>query len=129
MKLAKRKYQPVLADFCRYPMFGTFTRLEKSTCVGQKCRFHTIDTDLYCAPLNQMYVELGRTYPTLVNRKHIQLQQDNAKLHTVTQTKEMIGATENLLHPAYNPDLTPSDYRLFSLHGTHPSRTHIHLLP
>jgi transposase len=42
----------------------------------------TIDASLYCAQLDQMYAELSRKYPALVNRKRVVLQQDNPKPHT-----------------------------------------------
>ena len=76
----------------------------------------TIDASLYCAQLDRMYAELSRKYPALVNRKRVLLQQDNAKPHTARQTKEKIrnlDAIELLPHPAYSPDLAPSDYHLF----------------
>ena len=76
----------------------------------------TIDADLYCAQLDRMYAELSRKYPALVNRKRVLLQQDNARPHTARKTKEKIkelDAIELLPHPAYSPDLAPSDYHLF----------------
>ncbi len=76
----------------------------------------TIDADLYCAQLDRMYAALGEKYPALINRKRVLLQQDNAKPHTAKQTKEKIknlDAFELLPHPAYSPDLAPSDYHLF----------------
>jgi histone-lysine N-methyltransferase SETMAR len=76
----------------------------------------TVDADLYCAQLDRMYEELGQKYPALVNRKRVILQQDNAKPHTARQTKEKIkelDSIELLPHPAYSPDLAPSDYHLF----------------
>ena len=63
-----------------------------------------------------MYAELCRKYPALVNRKRVVLQQDNTKPHTARQTKEKVrnlDAIELLPHPAYSPDLAPSDYHLF----------------
>ena len=85
----------------------------------------TIDADLYCAQLDRMYAALGEKYPALINRKRVLLQQDNAKPHTARKTKEKIKnleAIELLPHPAYSPDLAPSDYHLFRsmahfLHG------------
>ena len=63
-----------------------------------------------------MYAELSRKYPALVNRKRVLLQPDNAKPHTARRTKEKIkepDTIELVTHPAYNPDLEPSDYHLF----------------
>lgn len=76
----------------------------------------TIDSDMYCAQLDRMYAALSQKYPALVNRKRVLLQQDNAKPHTARRTKEKIqelDAIELLPHPAYSPDLAPSDYHLF----------------
>jgi [histone H3]-lysine36 N-dimethyltransferase SETMAR len=76
----------------------------------------TIDADLYCTQLGRMYAALSEKYPALVNRKRVLLQQDNAKPHTSRQTKEKIAeldGIELLPHPAYSPDLAPSDYHLF----------------
>ena len=75
-----------------------------------------INADLYCAQLDRMYVALSEKYPALVNRKRVLMIQDNAKPHTAKQTKEKItelSAIELLPHPAYSPDLAPSDYHLF----------------
>ena len=76
----------------------------------------TIDADLYCAQLDRMYAELSRKYPELVNQNRVLLQQDNAKPHTARRTKEKIKEIDTiklLPHPAYSPDLVPSDYHLF----------------
>ena len=45
--------------------------------------------------------------------KGILLQQDNAKVHTFKIAVERNGY-ELIPHPAYSPDLAPSDYFLFS---------------
>jgi histone-lysine N-methyltransferase SETMAR len=53
------------------------------------------------------------------------LQQDNARPHTAKKTLQNIEELEGfelLQHPAFNPDLVPSDYYLFRsmaqfLHG------------
>ena len=76
----------------------------------------TINADLYCAQLDRMYEALSRKYPALINRKRAILQQDNTKPHTARQTQEKIknlDGIELLPHPAYSPDLAPSDYYLF----------------
>ena len=55
-------------------------------------------------------------YPSLVNRQRVLFQRDNAKPHTSIITKEKIEelwGIEYLPHPAYSPDLAPSDYYLF----------------
>ena len=38
-----------------------------------------INADLYCAQLDRMYAALTEKYPTLVNRKQVLFEQDNAK--------------------------------------------------
>lgn len=76
----------------------------------------TLDADLYCAQLDRMYAKMQQKYPSLVNRKRVLLQQDNAKPHTAKKTLEKIEKMESiqiLPHPAYSPDLAPSDYYLF----------------
>lgn len=75
-----------------------------------------IDADLYCAQLDRMLAKLQLKYPSMVNRKRVLLQQDNAKPHTAKKTIEKIKNMESvqlLPHPAYSPDLAPSDYHLF----------------
>ena len=76
----------------------------------------TVDADLYCAQLDRMFAKLQQKYPSLVNRKRVLLQQDNAKPHTAKKTVSKIEDSEYvelLSHPAYSPDLAPSDYHLF----------------
>ena len=63
-----------------------------------------------------MYTVLKEKYPALVNRNHMLFQQDNARPHnsriTIQKLEEFDGV-KLLSHPAYNPDLSPSDFRLF----------------
>jgi histone-lysine N-methyltransferase SETMAR len=47
-----------------------------------------------------------------MNRKRVLLQQDNARLHTAKKIEEQEDI-ELLPHPAFSPDLVPSDYYLF----------------
>lgn len=75
-----------------------------------------INAELYSQQLERMYAALGERYPALVNRKRVLLQQDNARPHTAHITQEKIEELEGielLPHPAYSPDLAPSDYHLF----------------
>lgn len=53
--------------------------------------------------------------PELVNRKGIVFHHDNARPHTSLMTRQKLGefGWEVLMHPAYSPDLAPSDYHLF----------------
>jgi histone-lysine N-methyltransferase SETMAR len=62
-----------------------------------------------------MYTVLFEKYPALVNRKRVLLQQDNARPHTAKKTPQKIEELEGielLQHPAFSPDLEPSDYYL-----------------
>jgi histone-lysine N-methyltransferase SETMAR len=59
---------------------------------------------------------LKQRYPTLIRRKRALLQNDNAPAHRANLTKEKLDELDNievLPHPAYSPDLAPSDYGLF----------------
>lgn len=76
----------------------------------------SIDSELYSAQLDRMHTALAQKYPALVNRKRVLLQQDNAAPHTSKRTKEKLqelDSIELLPHPAYSPDLAPSDFHLF----------------
>ena len=78
------------------------------------CR--TIDVDLYCGQLDQMYAALTEKYPILVNRKRVPFQQDNAKSHTARQTMEKIkelDAVALVSNPAYSSYFSLSDCHLF----------------
>jgi histone-lysine N-methyltransferase SETMAR len=85
----------------------------------------TINADVYSQQLEKMYTVLLEKYPALVNRKRFLLQQDNARPHTAKKTHQKIEELEGielLPHPAFSPDLEPSDYYLFCsmahfLHG------------
>jgi histone-lysine N-methyltransferase SETMAR len=76
----------------------------------------TINAEVYSQQLEKMYTVLLETYPALVNRKRVLLQQDNARPHTAKKTLHKIEELEGielLPHPAFSPDLEPSDYYLF----------------
>ena len=67
-------------------------------------------------PQDRVYDALIEKYPSLVRRKHALFQQDNAKPHTARKTSnkfEELDDVEVLPHPAYSPDVVPSDYGLF----------------
>jgi hypothetical protein len=84
-----------------------------------------INMEVYSQQLEKMYAVLLEKYPVLVNRKHVLLQQDNARPHTAKKILlkiEELEAIEQLRHPAFSPDPEPSDYYLFRsmaqfLHG------------
>jgi histone-lysine N-methyltransferase SETMAR len=75
-----------------------------------------INAELYCEQLDRVYDALVEKYPSLVRRKRALFQQDNAKPHTARKTSKMfeeLDGVEVLPHPAYSPDVAPSDYGLF----------------
>lgn len=76
----------------------------------------SVNAELYSTQLERMHAALSLKYPALVNRKRVILQQDNATAHTSTTTRKKIQELESielLPHPAYSPDLAPSDFYLF----------------
>lgn len=76
----------------------------------------SINAELYSQQLDRMYASLQKKYPAVINRRRGLLIQDNAKPHVAIRTKEKIedlDGIELLPHPAYSPDLAPSDYYLF----------------
>jgi histone-lysine N-methyltransferase SETMAR len=83
------------------------------------------NAEVYFEQLEKMYTVLLEKYPALLNRKRVLLQQDNACPHTAKKTLQKIEELEDielLPHPAFIPDLEPSDYYLFRcmarfLHG------------
>jgi histone-lysine N-methyltransferase SETMAR len=76
----------------------------------------TVNAELYCQQLDCVYDKLKEKYPIAVRRTRALFQQDNAKPHTAKKTKEKFDELEEvevLPHPAYSPDIAPSDYGLF----------------
>ena len=66
--------------------------------------------------LDRVYDALVKKYITPVLRKRALFQQENAKPHTARKTSnkiEELNYVEVLPHPAYSPDVAPSDYQLF----------------
>jgi [histone H3]-lysine36 N-dimethyltransferase SETMAR len=71
---------------------------------------------LYAEQLERVHVILVQKYPALTNRKRVLLQHDNAPAHrsrTVQAKLVELDCMEILPHPAYSPDIAPSDYGLF----------------
>lgn len=75
----------------------------------------TINSELYCQQLERVHEILKERYPSLINRKRTIFQHDNAKPHTSSETKLKLEELEIevIPHPAYSPDLAPSDFHLF----------------
>lgn len=75
-----------------------------------------VNAQLYSEQLQRVYDILKARYPALVNRKRALLQHDNAPAHIARMTQQKISeldGMEVLPHPAYSPDLAPSDFHLF----------------
>lgn len=103
-----------------------FRQTKRMLCVWWNCtgiihwellrRGQTVNTDLYCSQLERAHAALRNLRPALVNRKQVLYIQDNATPHKSKRTTQKIQSElgwELLNHPAYSPDLAPSDYHLF----------------
>lgn len=75
----------------------------------------TINAEVYASQLQHLQDSLVKKRPALVNRKGVILLHDNARPHVAKMIKEKIQelSWEVLAHPAYSPDIAPSDYHLF----------------
>lgn len=75
----------------------------------------TITGAYYASLLQRLSEEIKEKHPHL-KKKKILLHQDNARVHTCafSMAKIVELKMELLQHPAYSPDLAPSDYFLFS---------------
>ncbi|KAG5306623.1 SETMR methyltransferase, partial [Acromyrmex insinuator] len=62
-----------------------------------------------------MHEKLKIIRPSLVNRHNLILLHDNARPHTSYKTIEKLNELkyEILQHPAYSPDLSPTDFHFF----------------
>uniref|UniRef100_A0A0K0EWF7 Histone-lysine N-methyltransferase SETMAR (inferred by orthology to a human protein) n=1 Tax=Strongyloides venezuelensis TaxID=75913 RepID=A0A0K0EWF7_STRVS len=74
-----------------------------------------VSADLYCQLLSKLVKKIKRKRPTLTNRKGIILHQNYARPHVALKTRKKLDELcyEVLPHPAYSPDVAPSDYHLF----------------
>ena len=75
-----------------------------------------VDAQLYVAQIKRVHEILQSRYPAIINRKRVLYQHDNAPSHRAKLTQQAfkdIDCIEVLPHPAYSPDLAPSDYGLF----------------
>jgi len=72
----------------------------------------TINAELYSQQLEKLRQNIRSS---LLSRKGVILQHDNARPHTARLTREKIQKLgwEVLPHPPYSPDISPSDYYLF----------------
>ena len=75
-----------------------------------------INFNKYCSQLDQLKAVLDEKCPESVNRKHIILHQDNARLHACffdDQAKTVKLGWEVLIHLLYSPTIAPSNIHLF----------------
>ena len=87
----------------------------------------TVNSDRYSQQLIRLNQEIERNRPFTSKGKHpVKLLHDNARPHVGKPVKETLLALgwEVLPHPAYSPDIAPSDYHLFrsmqnALSGVH----------
>ena len=75
----------------------------------------TITAEKYCQQIDEMHQKLRRMCPRLVNMKGPILLHDNARPHVAQPTLQKLNELlyETLPHPAYSPDLSPTDYHFF----------------
>lgn len=75
----------------------------------------TITADTYCQQIDEMHAKLKNLSPALVNRKGPILLHDNARPHIAHSTLRKLNKLgyETLPHPAYSPDLAPTDFYFF----------------
>ena len=85
----------------------------------------TINSDAYIATLKRLKARIRRVRPNL-DMESVLFHHDNARPHTSARTRETITSFgwTTLPHPAYSPDLAPSDFHLFgpmkeALRGQH----------
>ena len=78
-------------------------------------RNRTINSDVYCRQLDSLNESVIQKRPELVNRKGVVFYHDNARPHTSLTTRQKLLELgwDVLPHPAYSPDLAPSDFHLF----------------
>ena len=74
----------------------------------------TINSTYYCTLLRRLREEIKEKRPGLL-RKKVLFHQHNARIHTSVESMAQIRdcGFELLPHPAYSPDLAPSDFHLF----------------
>jgi histone-lysine N-methyltransferase SETMAR len=78
-------------------------------------RNETINSAKYCQQLNRLKIAVAQKRPELNTHRGVAFQHDNARPHTSLETcRHLLSfAWDVLPHPAYSPDLAPSDYHLF----------------
>jgi len=76
----------------------------------------TVTSESYRSELQVVQEKLARIRPVTATRKPPILLHDNARPHVSRETIQKLRELnwEVLAHPAYSPDLAPSDYHMFS---------------
>ena len=74
-----------------------------------------INSSKYCSQLDQLKAALDKKHPELVNRKRINVHQDNVRLHVSLMTRQKLLQLgwEVLIRPQYSPDIARSAFHLF----------------
>lgn len=75
----------------------------------------TINSSKYCHQLDQLKAAIAKKRPELTNRRGVVFHHDNARPHIALAVREKLLQFDwdVLPHPAYSPDLAPSDYYFF----------------
>ncbi|GFX48747.1 mariner Mos1 transposase [Trichonephila clavipes] len=75
----------------------------------------TLNSDLYCQPLDHLKPAIDQKRPELANRRSVVFHQDNTRPHMPVVTRQYPRKLgwEVLMHPPYSSDQAPSDCPLF----------------
>lgn len=75
----------------------------------------TVNASVYSVQLERVRNALLQRQPSLITRRGVILQHDNARPHIARTIRDTLTRLdwEVLPHPPYSPDLAPSDYHLF----------------
>ncbi|GFO14068.1 histone-lysine N-methyltransferase SETMAR [Plakobranchus ocellatus] len=105
-----RKFKVVAS--ARKVLFTVFWDMEGVVHMGLLEQGQTVNSERYISTLQALKLRL-RSVP---RDKDSILQPDNARPHTSRQTQDALRQLEltTLPHPAYSPDLAPSDYYFVS---------------
>lgn len=75
----------------------------------------TVNAAVYCEQMDRLNEKIREKRPALINRRKVIIHHDNARPHVADVTRKKIQdlGWDVMLHPAYSPDLAPTDYHLF----------------
>lgn len=76
---------------------------------------HSFKSDLYCQQLTRLKQAIDQKRPELSNGKGLLFHYENARPYATKATDQKLREIgwEVIIHPAYSPDIAPSDYHLF----------------